>query len=197
MWKIVEGYRWPYRINENAVVQHLCDDGVTWKEVHPWPQRTTGNYGRMVFRVSYGPKHNGLAILTDWMAEQFMGGKAAHPGMVVLHKNSSVNDCALCNLKWGTRQEVGQRYGGNGRRAILKIDKAHNVVEIFRSTVDCCKHEHISRKALWYRTTNKIKEADAYLLTGYTYAYEDSSNIQKNAKRKKAHFNGNGIDLKN
>lgn len=98
MWKLIEGYKWPYRINEDGVVQK--NDGSGWVTLKPYLS------GRRRPCVKMRTVNDGQADVpvTNLMADMFMGGRK--PGECVIHKNGAKMDCSLGNLKKGNQTRL-------------------------------------------------------------------------------------------
>lgn len=171
MWREIPGYYYRYRINDEGEVQRYWEDKREWrtKKAH----RSGGKYYsgyRLMVKLTVKPKVYKEVPVVDLMVNAFMGGRAAHPGKIVSHRNGMLNDCSLQNLIWITRKELGKRSGGSGRKSVVKIDKDGNEVAIYRSTLECCAKEYIHRKTLWRMIKNKTPATKS--CTGYAYRYE-------------------------
>ena len=166
VWVELTGYAFRYRIGSCGEVQRYYPTKNEWrnKKQHMCGSNVLGSQ-RAAVKMTLANGEHKTVFVVDLMAEAFMGGRKAHPGMVITHKNGLRMDCALCNLKWTTKSEIGKRQGGAGRKSIEKIDRDGNVVALYKSTTECCEHEFISRKSLWRRLKNQIP--DPYRLTGY------------------------------
>lgn len=165
IWKTINGYRYPYRINEEGVVQRQRFDG-SWRTLTPY-----GQGGRYAVKMTKGHKKYEVRFLVDLMLEAFGDGKRP-PGKVLTHRNGMRSDCAWCNLMWTTQREIGKRYGGGGRRSVEKIDRAGNVVDLFSSVSEAAKKEYVSRKSIYIRCINQCN-GDPFELTGFNYRYEN------------------------
>lgn len=169
IWKAISGYRYPYRISEEGVVQRQRFDG-SWRTLTPYVQGGKGNNGRYAVKMTKGHKEYEVRFLVDLMLEAFGDGKRP-PGKVLTHRNGMRSDCAWCNLMWTTPREIGKRYGGGGRRSVEKIDRDGNVVDLFSSAHEAAKKEYVSRKSIYLRCTGQCK-GDPFKLTGFNYRYE-------------------------
>jgi len=175
MWKAIEGYKWPYRINEEAVVQKFYQG--KWVQLKPYLGSTRA-------RVKMRTKDNKrVDVPLVWlMADAFMGGR--RPGICITHKNGSKLDCALCNLQFSTHAAAGKISGGSRRRAVLKINRKGEVVDIYPSVVEASRRNHLSRTAVWHRCTNKVK--DPFELDGFNYQYDQRKGGRKPKQREEA-----------
>jgi len=169
MWKQIDGYRYPYRINEEAVVQRQLKDG-SWQTLGAYFQGGRGAAGRLAVRMTRAPKQYETRFVVDLMVDAFLGGMRP-PGKVLTHRNGMRADCSLENLVWTTPSAIGKRYGGSNRRSVEKVDRRGHVVALYRSISEAAECEHCHRKAIIMRCRNQL-HTNPFLLTGYTYRYE-------------------------
>lgn len=165
MWKMIDGYAWPYRINEKAVVE---------REVHPgyWRPITPFNSDRLRRLFVHIKRADGRRVnipVKTLMRDAFMGGE--RPGMVVSFRNGMYTDCELENLYFTTHTNIGKRLGGAGRKSVEKIDRDGNVIALYASVSEAARKNHMSRKAIQNRLKKRNKW-DPFLLDGTTYRYE-------------------------
>lgn len=167
MWKVLNGYFWPYRVNEDARVERQLDCG-RWRVVTPFLDKLNRRYMVHV-KGADGRRRN--VPLKHLVAEAFMPGY--HPGIPIGFRNEMVTDCSLCNLYITSQKENGHRNGGNGRKAVEKIDRNGAVVNIYASISEAAKKNFISRKSVYYRCTGQMKQHDPFAaLGGYSFRYE-------------------------
>lgn len=169
MWKAIEGFKYPYRINENAVVQRQLPNG-EWKTMNPYRQGRKRNEGRFVVKMVRDTGKYEIQFLVNLMLYAFMGGRRP-PGKRLTHKNGMVSDCALKNLVWTTQSEIGKRYGSAGRKVVEKVDTAGNVVAIYSSISEASRKEHVSIEFIRRRCNGKVK-IFRFSSDGYTYRFE-------------------------
>lgn len=169
-WKAIEGYRYPYRINDQGEVQKQVGPD-KWKTLK---QCAYGNIMRVDLRLPDGKTVR--PSVSKMVADYFMGGTP--PGMMRVHRNWLKADNAKENIVFRPRGKSGARPGNC--RPVLKVDRAGNVVAIYRSTVEAAKKNHISQAAIGKRCLRRIK--DPYRLDGYNYIYEE----RKERKKKNA-----------
>lgn len=170
-WKTIEGYFYPYRVSDQGEVQKQRKDG-TWKTIQPWAYNGQDRvHMRRLDGTVARPSVSGL------VADHFMGGTP--PGMMRVHRNGMKSDNAVENIVFRPRGKSGARPGNC--RPVLKVDKRGRVVDIYSSTAEAARKNHISQQAICKRCLGRIK--DPYRLDGYNYIYEDKKGGRpKNAK---------------
>lgn len=174
MWKQIEGYKWPYRINEEGEIQKFYQGG--WVDLHPYLH---GARAHVKMRTADNRK---VDVAVVWlMADAFMGGR--REGYAIIHKDGMKLNNALWNLAFVSIQECGKMSAGARRKAVLKIDRDGNVVEIFRSGREAARKEYVAQNCISERCLNLIK--NPYELTGYNYQYESNYGESKRGRRKK------------
>ncbi len=162
-WVVIEGYRWPYRINEEAAVQKLS--GGEWTRLTPYIH---GNRAVVKMRTADNRK---VDVPVVWlMADAFMGGR--RKGVTVIHKNGYKLDCSLNNLKFATVRECAKLSCGNRRKAVEKIDRDGNVLELYASATEAAKKNYMVKNAVGQRCRNELK--DPFKLTGYSFRFEQA-----------------------
>lgn len=162
-WKPIDGYRFRYRINEDAVVQKQMDDG-SWYTLKPYISGR--NRAAVKMRTADNRK---VDVPVVWlMADAFMGGRK--PDTAIVHRNCSKLDCSLGNLKMIPRKECGRISCRSRRKAVMKLDREGNVVAIYASGREAAEKNFISQNSIWARCKGKVK--DPYSLDGYDYRYE-------------------------
>lgn len=172
MWKPIDGYFWPYRINEEGEVQRLTDSG-EWIPMTPILARSTKShpYGRLVVNLKKADGRFQNTLVKTLMVDAFLGGKK--PGICYVLKNGMQTDCSLNNITVATPTQIGKAHGGGLRRSIEKVDQDGNVVELYPSIMEAARKNYISRKSILIRCQNKVQ--DPYRLDGFTYRYEERS----------------------
>ena len=143
-------------------------------------QHNNGN-GRLYIRMKTKDGKWKNVFVKSLMIDKFFGGYKGNE--VYAHRNGFIQDCSVFNLVKTTRQEVGKKSGGSSRRSVEKVDRYGNVVALYASTAEAAKANYISRKSIWMRCTNQVK--DPYLLDGHTYRYEESGKCKPHRKVKK------------
>lgn len=163
-WIGIDGYRWPYRINEDGVVQkRLCNGD--WYTLTPY---ITGNRKRAVVKMR-SLENKAIEVPVVWlMADAFMGGR--RDGYAIVHSNKAKLDCSLGNLSFVPMSDCGRISCRSRRMSVEKVDRDGNVVEIYASGREAAVKNHISQNAIWARCNGKVK--DPYRLDDHDYRYE-------------------------
>ena len=170
MQKTINGYFWPYRIDDMGNVEREKTPG-KWVPIKPFIKRRDkkqGAYGRLCVRMKDvdGKWHN--VFVKNLVVDAFLGGRK--PGEHYGHRNGFIQDCSVYNLVKVTEKEVGEKTGGASRRAVEKVDKRGRVVALYSSVTEAAEKNYMSRKAIWMRCTKRVR--NPYSLDGHTYRYE-------------------------
>lgn len=176
MWKQIDGYLWPYRINEDGEVQKFYKD--KWVELHPY---VSGGRARAMVKMR-SVDNKKIEVPVVWlMADAFMGGR--REGYGIIHKDGMKLNNALWNLEFRPVSKCGLLSCHSKRKSVLKIDKSGNVVEMYRSLAEAAKNEFVDKNCILQRCKNRVKHP--YRLTGYNYQYEASYGHKKTGRKKK------------
>ena len=162
-WKMIEGFKYPYRINDEGQVQRWDKDH--WKDINAYISSRQRAEVKMV--CADGRRRE--VSLVRLMADAWLGGW--RDGMCLVHKNGSKLDCGIGNLEWRTFSGAAQLSKNNRRRSVVKIDQSGCVVEIYGSIKEAAEANFISRAAMTLRCQRKVE--DPRRLDGYDYRYED------------------------
>lgn len=156
IWKMIEGYRCPYRISDQGEVQRQTEDG-SWVRVSAHLSR---NRAYLTLRKADGiPQKVAVVRLMD---DYFFGGKAKRDNMHIMHKNGAKMDCAVENLVITTQKEIGKHWGGIGRRkAVVRRDR-NGVETMYKSITAAAKANGISRTGLCRRLNGKTHDPRGY-----------------------------------
>ena len=162
-WKMIEGFKYPYRISEEGQLQRWDKDH--WRDIRA---HITSHRKVEVKMMCADGKRRGFSLVR-LMADAWLGGR--RDGMCLVHKNGCKLDCGVRNLEWRTFSGAAQLSKDNRRRPVVKIDKSGCVVEIYGSIKEAAEANHISIAAMNMRCMRKV--ADPRRLDGYDYQYED------------------------
>lgn len=162
MWKLLDGYKYPYRVSDEGEVQKQLPNG-SWKTLKPYPY--SGQYRVQLWLPNGTWKRVQVSKL---VADSFMGGTP--PGKFRIHKNGMKRDNAVENLEFMSRAKAAKRSRPGNSRPVLKVDRDGNVVAVYRSGSEAARKNHISQAAISKRCLGLIE--DPYRLDGYNYVYE-------------------------
>lgn len=184
MWKEIDGYFWPYRINDMGEVQRQTrlDE---WTPIKSFLVRHKKgySYGRLCVRMKFADGKWANVFVKNLMIDAFFGGRK--DGDMYTFRNGMSSDCSRYNLVRTNEKKVGEKTGGASRRAVEKVDKRGRVVALYSSVTEAAEENYISRKSIWMRCTNRVR--NPYLLDGYTYRYEERvGRPRKGEKNEKA-----------
>ncbi|MEE1235790.1 MAG: hypothetical protein UHS50_08935 [Bacteroidaceae bacterium] len=164
-WKLIEGnWRWPYRVSDQGEVQKQLQSG-EWFTLKPY---LTNNQWWML--LWQDEKTRKRVLVSKLVADAFMGGTP--PGMLRIHKNGLPSDNAVENIIFVTPAKAATMRRHGNSRPVLKVDRAGNVVAIYRSGSEAARANHISQQAICKRCNGLVE--DPYRLDGYNYIYEDA-----------------------
>lgn len=174
-WRPLNGYFWPYRINEEAVVQRQVGPD-EWQTLSCFLKRDKFYpCGRLHVRMKTKEGKFKNILVKNLMIDAFMGGRK--PNMLITFRNGMASDCALVNLMYTTPEDVGRRHGGGMRRSVEKIDKQGRVIELYASVSEAARKNFMSTKAIQGRCQNKVKEP--FALNGYSFRYEKTRGVDR------------------
>lgn len=163
-WKSIDGYRFPYRVNDQGVVQRQLENG-KWMTLRP--KTNDGGTARVRLRKKDNSVHDIYLARLVW--SMFKG--PIPPRKVVGIRNGLKMDCAIENLFLTTRKERGHTTRSGNCRPVMKIDRAGNVVAFYRSAAEAARANYVSESSMRAHCGRKTK--DIYSLDGYEYRYEN------------------------
>lgn len=116
MWKRIDGYKFPYRINELGEVQWF-----RWGRWIPLKVYLT-NRAEVRLRGADGrQKRVGVFRILD---ECFCGGYARKNGLCVGPKNGVQTECTLRNMEYKTQSEIGKKsMARTMRKTVVRYDR--------------------------------------------------------------------------
>ena len=88
-WRKIDGYQYPYRINEEAQVQKW--DGKQWIDIRA---RISGNRAVVYLRTVEGKQYK--AALVRLMDDAFWEGRAKRDGLHITHRRGKASSA----LRW-------------------------------------------------------------------------------------------------
>ena len=162
-WKMIEGYLYPYRVNDQGVIQKQNPNG-KWQTIKAYPYRSSW---KVRLRVPDGAtKRVSVAKL---VTDAFVG--KLPDGMLRAHRNGMIQDNAIENIVLMTKTELATRNRPWNCRPVLQIDANDEVVAIYSSATEAAKANYISKAAMSRRCRGE--HGRAYELYGYRFEYED------------------------
>lgn len=162
MWKLLEGYKYQYRVSDGGEVQKQLPNG-SWKTLRPYAYN-----GQFRVQLWMPDGYRKRVQVSKLVVDNFMGGTP--PGMLRVHKNGMKRDNAKENIEFMSRAKAAKRHRPGNSRPVLKVDRNGEVVDIYQSTVEAARKNHISQGAIGKRCLGLI--ADPFRLDGYNYVYE-------------------------
>ena len=172
-WIDIPGYE-GYQVNYNGQVRRVFSDGHV-HYLNPFTKKQKRGPKRQYVKLSRN--HKGKEVsLTSLIARVFLG--PCPEGYMPVHINGDQSDNCAGNIEYISYAESGRRYASsNGnRRAVAKIDREGNVIEIYPSQRAAGKANHISPQAISRRCLNEVKYP--FDLDGYNYVF-DSEKLYK------------------
>jgi hypothetical protein len=174
MWRDIPGYDGAYQINLDGEIRSF-----RWRRERfssrPKPmiqymrQRGKTSRRRYVKLTDRQGKAKEIAVIKIMAATWLDGEK---PGMVLYHKNGDLSDNNKNNIGYISRKRLGEITGAqSGRKAVMKINQAGEVVEIYTSAREAGRKNHMSYQTVIDRCCGKVKKP--FALDGHTYAYEE------------------------
>lgn len=104
-------------------------------------------------------------------------------GYNVIHKNGVQTDAYISNLELLSKQQLGNRFGGNSKSmTVVKIDQNGEIVDFYKSARECARKNYMSYQTIIDRCNGKVKSA--FAPDGYAYAWEDKEKSMREAIRK-------------
>lgn len=189
MWKALTGFRYPYRISEDAELERQWPDG-GWRRLNPYfSVGSDGSRGLYVNMAVFPSGHKRMAItrlmaLAGWIPPK-------KPGQIYWHKNRCAQDCSARNLELISASEKGKRQNGPGRRAVVKIDRDGNELEVYRSVTEAAKANHVDRGVVTARCLGEVQ--NPFDLLGVSFRYETKPTVTTQTLRKLKELHAQGL----
>lgn len=176
-WKMIEGYKHPYRISDMGEVQSYYNGA--WRTMKP----QMGGWRRACIQLMRKDNTRSNVPIVRLMANAFMGG--TREGCCIIHKNGDRLDNSVYNLKFETRRNACALSNGAKRRPVIKIDSDGNEVEVYPSAKAAAKANFISQSAVTAHCRGEMK--NPFLRCEWDFKYEDTAGYSepKRGRRKK------------
>lgn len=155
-WKMIDGYRNPYRINDEGEVQRMTPKG-EWVEIKA---QLSHQRAHVTLRTKDGG-HRKVPVVR-LMDDAFFEGRAKRDGLFITHKNRAKMDCALANLELVTPSESGKRHGGISNRVAVVRHDMRGHTTLYRSTAEAAKENGLSKSGLWRRMSGEVLDPRGY-----------------------------------
>lgn len=154
MWRRIEGYKYPYRINEQGEVQWFRWG--RWMPMKPYLR----NRAEVRLRGLDGKqKRVGVFRLLD---ECFCGGYARKNGLCVGPKNGVQMDCTLENMAYRTQSEIGKRtMERTMRKTVIRYDR-NGEATVYRSISEAARKNGMTKCALGRRLYGGVLDPRGY-----------------------------------
>lgn len=174
LWRDIPGYDGKYQVSRDGEVRRVIRPGFVRnlcprKKTNPQAVRKHRNV--WVVKLA-GPEGKSREYkVCKLVAAAFL--PCPRPGEVLYHKNFITSDNRVDNLAYIDRKTLGAISGHhtNNRRPVVKINRAGEVVEIYRSARAAGEANYMSYQTVLDRCNNKIK--NPYELDGFNYQWEE------------------------
>lgn len=165
MWKELEGFRYPYRVSDEGQVQvKKCEKWTTLKVYSNKSKNTAIPYVNICVFPS-GCKKMSITSLMEgvWLPVREKGQR-------YIHKNGSSLDCSVYNIQIGTLADLNRKNKDKRRKAVEKIDRFGNVLDVYGSVMEAAKNNHFDKKSIEYQCKRKMK--NEFKNCDFSFRYE-------------------------
>lgn len=154
MWKGINGYKFPYRINELGEVQWF-----RWGRWIPLKIYLT-NRAEVRLRGADGrQKRVGVFRILD---ECFCGGYARKNGLCVGPKNGVQTECTLRNMEYKTQSEIGKKsMARTMRKTVVRYDRDGEAT-VYGSISEAARENGITTSGLDRRLYGGVLDPRGY-----------------------------------
>lgn len=154
MWRRIEGYKYPYRINEQGEVQWF-----RWGRWMPMKIHLENRAEVRLRGLDGKQKRVGVFRLLD---ECFCGGYARKNGLCVGPKNGVKMDCTLENMAYRTQSEIGKRtMERTMRKTVIRYDRNGETV-VYRSVKEAARKNGMAPSTLKSRMHHGVLDPRGY-----------------------------------
>ena len=155
MWVAIDGYKYPYRVNEHAVIQKQKETG-EWVEISQW---VSGHIVVVNLRTTDG-KQKRITVSTI-MDKAFFGGIVKREGLKMRHKNRIITDCSVWNLEPITPSDLGVIYGKlSGRMPVVRRWRGTEI--LYKSKTEAARRNGLTRNSLDRRISGQVQDPRGY-----------------------------------
>lgn len=166
-WRLINGYKYPYRINTEGRVQ-VCKD-MLWRSVKT---KFRTRRGRTIVKLRKRNGEQAEVLVADLMAAAFLGGK--RNGYTVRYLDGSPRNVSLQNLELVQGGRPPGRARGSTMRPVNRLDRNGDVVATYRSISEAARKNYLSCSAVLSRCRREVK--CPYALDGHTYQFAEEAN---------------------
>ena len=173
-WRDIPGFNGKYQASRAGDIRRKFGSGKV-RDMTPYKKRSLKAKkilrNRLYVKLTLDGKSMEVPVLKI-MADTWKGKPP--DGCVPYHINHIVVDNRDENIGFISRKELGRLTGRRTRRrkAVFKVDRDGNEVEVYRSAREAAKHNNMSYQTVLDRCNGKVK--NEYALDGYTYRFEES-----------------------
>lgn len=154
MWRRIEGYKYPHRINEQGEVQRF-----RWGRWMPMKIYLKNRAEVRLRGLDGKQKRVGVFRLLD---ECFCGGYARKNGLCVGPKNGVKMDCTLENMAYRTQSEIGKRtMERTMRKTVIRYDRNGETV-VYRSVKEAARKNGMAPSTLKSRIHHGVLDPRGY-----------------------------------
>lgn len=155
-WRDIPGYKYPYRISSEGVVQQLVRG--KWRDLSVRLERGVRAEVRLR-RMDGKQVHRGVFRLLD---EYFRGGHARKHGLKISPKNGVKTECTLENLAYKTQSEIGRKALSRAvRKPVIRYDRYGNAT-IYPSVHEAATKNGLSKSSLDRRLYQGVLDPRGY-----------------------------------
>lgn len=172
IWRDIPGTGGKYQASRSGEVRHVWPSGKT-TPLRPYLLHSEC-HKRHRYRLMIHMRIDGKDKVVPLMAAIAMTFKGPlPPGMCWHHANGCQYDNRVENIQPIGRHELGKKTAAQAtRKSVEMLDRDGNVVELYTSTREAARANHMSHEAVRQRCVGGVK--NPYSLTGYTFRYEDA-----------------------
>lgn len=153
-WADVPGYP-TYQVSESGKVRRIWRRGFS-AVCKPLTLKTQKRFGDDCVRVEKDGKRCHVQV-KRMVALAFFGG--VPKGKCIYHRNGISSDNSRDNIAFGTRREIGKKFGKDGaRKPVMKIAQDGSVIEFYTSAVAAGKDNFVGPTYVLNRCKGKIKD---------------------------------------
>lgn len=142
VWQVIKGSDGKFKISNYGRVKRVCKNGE--KFLLPYIKKRTGN---MKIKVQFNGVYK-IHRVKDLVAAHYL--RKPKPGEVLCHANGDKTDDYAGNLKWTTRQKLGQKTAFKSKsKEIVQLDpQTYEIIAEFRSSREAGRNTPYSHQSI-------------------------------------------------